>query len=207
MFRGGTYGKKTRSCFTNKKKDYWSNERTFRKKKEEDINIEEITQRAHIAKGSFYTHFKRKEDVISGVALLEYDVVKDFAFQSSDNIYEQTSAYLKKSVEIIEKNTLQVAQQWIKSVSAPLENENSGIKKYQFDKENILNLLIQAQNRHELNENAPVQVMAEMIMDNYYGAVVTWCINKGKECTLIESVEHYCLYGLKPMINIYKERL
>ena len=113
-----------------------------------------ITQRAHIAKGSFYTHFKSKEDVISEVALLEYDVVKDFAFQSSDNIYEQISAYLKKSVEIIEKNTLQVAQQWIKSVSDPLENENSGIKKYQFDKENILNLLIQAQNRQELNENA-----------------------------------------------------
>ena len=67
--------------------------------------------------------------------------------------------------------------------------------------------MIQAQNRQELNENAPVQVMAEMIMDNYYGTVVTWCINKGKERTLIESVEHYCLYGLKPMINIYKERL
>lgn len=154
MFRGGTYGKKTRCSFTNKKKDYRGNERTFRRKKVEDINIEEITQRAHIAKGSFYTHFKSKEDVISEVALLEYDVVKDFAFQSSDNIYEQISAYLKKSVEIIEKNTLQVAQQWIKSVSDPLENENSGIKKYQFDKENILNLLIQAQNRQELNENA-----------------------------------------------------
>lgn len=203
----GHMGKRQDAALQTRKKIIEAMKELLEEKKVEDINIEEITQRAHIAKGSFYTHFKSKEDVISGVALLEYDVVKDFAFQSSDNIYEQTSAYLKKSVEIIEKNTLQVAQQWIKSVSAPLENENSGIKKYQFDKENILNLLIQAQNRQELNENAPVQVMAEMIMDNYYGAVVTWCINKGKERTLIESVEHYCLYGLKPMINIYKERL
>ena len=141
------------------------------------------------------------------IALAEYEKAKMTALKDMSDVYEQISYYLIESAKIIQRNTLELAQQWIKSVWAPLENENSGIKKYQFDKENILNLLIQAQNRHELNENAPVQVMAEMIMDNYYGAVVTWCINKGKECTLIESVEHYCLYGLKPMINIYKERL
>ena len=46
--------------------------------------------------------------------------------------------------------------------------------------------------------------MTEMIMDNYYGAVVTWCINKGKERSLVESIDHYCRYGLKPIIDIYK---
>ena len=51
----------------------------------------------------------------------------------------------------------------------------------------------------------PIKVITEMIMDNYYGAVVTWCINKGKERTLVESIEHYCFYGLKPIIDIYKE--
>ncbi|MBS6115695.1 TetR/AcrR family transcriptional regulator [Thomasclavelia spiroformis] len=198
-------GKRQEAALQTRKKIIEVVKELLEEKKAEDINIEDITKRAHIAKGSFYTHFKRKEDVISEVALLEYDVVKDFVFQSSDNVYQQICSYLKKSVEIIEKNTLQVAQQWIKSVSAPLEEENSGVRKYQFDKENILNLLIQAQERHELNESMPVEVITEMIMDNYYGAVVTWCINKGKERTLVESIEHYCLYGLKPIIDIYKE--
>ena len=64
--------------------------------------------------------------------------------------------------------------------------------------------MIQAQNRQELNENAPVKVMTEMIMDNYYGAVVTWCINKGKERSLVVCIDHYCRYGIKPIIDIYR---
>lgn len=198
-------GKRQEAAMQTRKKIIEAVKELLEEKKIEDINIEDITNKAMIAKGSFYTHFKRKEDVVSEIALLEYDVVKDFAFHSSDNVYEQICSYLKKSVEIIEKNTLQVAQQWIKSVSAPLENENSGIKKYKFDKENILNLFIEAKKRHELKEDAPIDVMTEIIMDNYYGAVVTWCINKGQERTLIESIDHYCLYGLKTMIEIYIE--
>ena len=56
----------------------------------------------------------------------EYEIIKDWVSISSDDVYEQISNYLKQSVEIIEKNTLQVAQQWVKSVSAPLENEVQG---------------------------------------------------------------------------------
>ena len=95
-------------------------------KKAEDINIEEITTKAQIAKGSFYTHFKRKEDAISAIALSEYEVIKDLAANLSGSVYDQISYYLKQSVMIIEKNTLQVAQQWMKSVTAPLENEDTG---------------------------------------------------------------------------------
>ncbi len=72
-------------------------------KKAEDINIEEITKRARVAKGSFYTHFKRKEDVVSEVALLEYSVVKMLLFILLIDVYARLCEFFKELVEIIEK--------------------------------------------------------------------------------------------------------
>lgn len=173
-------------------------------KKAEDINIEEITTKAQIAKGSFYTHFKRKEDAISAIALSEYEVIKDFAANLSGSVYDQISYYLKQSVMIIEKNTLQVAQQWMKSVTAPLENEDTGTTKYHYDQEAIKEILMEAINSKELKDTLPVDIIINIIIDNYYGAVATWCINGGQERSLIASIENYCEYSLKPLIDIYK---
>lgn len=198
-------GKRQEAALETKRKIIEVVKEMLKEKKIEDINIEDITNQAHIAKGSFYTHFKRKEDVISELAMSEYEIIKDWVSISSDDVYEQISNYLKQSVEIIEKNTLQVAQQWVKSVSAPLENESAGIRKYQYDRDNITDLLKKAVEIHQLDEKTPVSILAQMIVDNYYGAVMTWCMNKGQERTLYESIEHYCLYGLKPVIEIYKK--
>lgn len=134
-------GKRQEAALETKHKIVQAVKELMEEKSVEEMNIEEITTRAGVAKGSFYTHFKRKEDVVSEIALLEYDVVKNIVIHSSQDVYSQLSEFKKKSVAIIEKGTLQVAQQWIKSVSAPLEEEKSGIRKYQFDRETIMSLL------------------------------------------------------------------
>ena len=54
-------GKRQDAALQTRKKIIEAMKELLDEKKAEEINIEEITQRAHIAKGSFYTHFKRKE--------------------------------------------------------------------------------------------------------------------------------------------------
>ena len=191
-------GKRQEAALETKKKIIEATKNLLSQKSIEDINIEDITTKAKIAKGSFYTHFKRKEDVISSIALAEYEKAKMTALKDMSDVYEQISYYLIESAKIIQRNTLELAQQWIKSVSAPLEGENAGQIKYQFDRQNIIEFL------HRL-DNAPIDIMADMIMDNYYGAVTTWCINKGEERSLVESIEHYCQYGLKVLISFYQK--
>lgn len=169
-----------------------------------EISIEDITTRAGVAKGSFYTYFKRKEDAACCAALDKYDSVKKKSLNASDGIERNLCTYLKGSAEIIEKHTLQSAQAWMKSVTDPVDNERRGIEKYDFDRDNLLELLNGAVSRKELAKNTPAETLAEIIMNAYYGAVAVWCITGGA-VDLAESMEHFCGYGLKKIIEQYKE--
>lgn len=166
-------------------------------KSADSINIEDITTAANVAKGTFYTYFKRKEDAISAIAMEQYNIVRSESLNTASSAYSGVSMYLRRSAEIIEQNTLQVAQQWMKSVSAPLENENMGMDKYNFDSESIMNIL------SKFIEEAPAEVLTREIMASYYGAVVVWCITRG-EIGLSDSIESYCENGLRASLEKYE---
>ena len=60
----------------------------LQERRADEINIEAITARANVAKGTFYTHFKRKEDVISVIAMDCYNVVWDEIVRSESGTCE-----------------------------------------------------------------------------------------------------------------------
>lgn len=177
----------------------------LQEKEADRIGIEEVTIRAGVAKGTFYTYFKRKEDVISVIAMECYQVVRKNALQFSGGVYEQLCRYLRDSAKIIKKNTLQIAQNWIKSVAAPLPEEQGGIDKYRFDYDNIMEMVKRAVERGELRSDTPCALMTRNIMNSYYGAVLSWCITKG-ETDLIENIDNYCLHELKLLIENHKNK-
>ena len=86
-------GKRQEAALETKHKIVQAVKELMEEKSVEEMNIEEITTRAGVAKGSFYTHFKRKEDVVSEIALLEYDVVKNIVIHSSQDVYSQLSEF------------------------------------------------------------------------------------------------------------------
>lgn len=177
----------------------------LREKAADHINIEEITSTAGVAKGSFYTYFKRKEDLISEIAMEEYRGLEELALHQSSDVYEQLCIYLNKSVQIIQKNTLQIAQQWMKSVVAPLQEERSGMAKYHFDLAGITNILADAVHTGTLREDTPVSLLARDIVNAYYGAVAVWCINSGTDGDLVSSMAHFCRCSLLPVIDSYRK--
>lgn len=173
-------------------------------KKADSISIEEITEKAGIAKGSFYTHFRRKEDVISVITMQRYEEMMKNISDLKGNIFEQIRKYLICSSEIIEEMTLQVAQNWMKSVVSPIEGEHSGKDKYKYDYDNIFHLLENGVKSGELSEDTPTDTLCIIIMNNYYGAVANWCITDGEK-QLAESIKEFCEYGLKSILNEYKK--
>lgn len=173
-------------------------------KSADSISIEEITTRAGIAKGSFYTYFKRKEDVISVIAFEQYDVIKETVNNSTNCVVTQISLYLKESAKIIEGNTLQIAQNWMKSVTAPLESEKGGVNKYNYDRDNISTVLKRAVDNNQLNTDTPIDEITECIMNVYYGAVAAWCITNGN-VSLIKGIEDFCDIALKAILADYLE--
>lgn len=176
----------------------------LQEKKADSINIEDITTKAGIAKGSFYTHFKRKEDVISVIAMEQYGAMMENILALSGNTYDRLCEYLRCSAKIIDENTLQIAQNWMKSVTAPIDDEHGGVDKYRYDFDNILHLLKKGVEKGELAENTPTDALTEIIMNAYYGAVANWCITGGEK-GLVTGIDNFCEYGLKTMIEEFKE--
>lgn len=172
----------------------------------ECINIEEITKKAGVSKGSFYTYFTRKEDLISEIALDEYNTVTDRVanLPADCGVHERLTTYLVTSVEIIEKNSLEVAQQWMKNVVSPLEGTACGTRKYRFDFGNIRRILQNAVLRGELPQDTPVDILTTGVMDSYYGSVAVWCIRRGAAGSLIKNMETYCSHLLKKILRQYQ---
>lgn len=197
-------GKRQEAALETKRKIIVAVNELLEEKSLKEISIEDITTKAGVAKGSFYTYFKRKEDAACCSALDKYASVKKDALRASDGIYLNLCTYLKGSAKIIEKYTLQTAQAWMKSVTDPLADERRGVEKYSFDRENILELLNGAVKRKELAENTPIETLTVIIMNAYYGAVAVWCITSG-EVALRDSMERFCQYGLKSVLENYKE--
>lgn len=174
----------------------------LRQRRADEINIEDITQRAGVAKGTFYTHFKRKEDVISVLAMECYTLLLDDVLSSAAGTFAKLRRYLVHSARIIEKNTLQIAQNWAKSVAAPIAGELCGVEKYNFDRENILNLLKSGAASGELLPDTPCEALADGIMEGYYGAVFVWCLTSG-ETPLERALESFCETILQPILARY----
>lgn len=175
----------------------------LQEKNADSINIEDITTRACIGKGSFYTHFKRKEDVISVIAMEQYNAMTENVLALTGNVYERLCEYLQCSAKIIDEMTLQVAQNWMKSVTAPIADEHGGMDKYSYDYDNIRRLITDGVERGELISDIPTDTVAEIIMDAYYGAVANWCIT-GSAKDLVTGIENFCKYGLKAILEQYQ---
>ena len=177
----------------------------LQEKNANDINIEEITQRAGVAKGSFYTHFKRKEDVISVVAMDCYNTIRESVLRSSGEVCKQIGGYLLESAKVIERTTLQIAQNWMKSVAAPLPGETGGMEKYHFDMDNLLEMLHRAVQSGQLRTDTPCEQLAQSIMNSYYGAVAIWCITSG-EADLIQNIGNFCAQGLPVLLRTHETK-
>lgn len=196
-------GKRQEAALETRKKIIETMKQLLQEKGAEHINIEEITTRAGIAKGSFYTHFKRKEDVVSVIALEQYDIIRQNALKLSGGIYEKLCDYLRLSICAIHENTLQIAQNWMKSVAAPIEGERGGIDKYCFDYSSIKEMLEEAVHRGELKDDTLAEMLTKQILHSYYGAVICWCITNGED-SLTESMEDFCRYELKEMLEKFQ---
>lgn len=193
-------GKRQEAAFETKRKLLEAAKSLLHEKKASDIAIEEITSRAGVAKGSFYTHFKRKEDAICCAALDKYSEIKKETLSSSDGIYKNLCSYLNRSVSIIDEYTLTMAQGWMQSATAPIEQCSPGLSKYNFDCENVSTVLKNAVQNGELINDTPINELTNIIINEYYGTVAVWCITSGN-VSLTESMRHFCEHGLKSILD------
>ncbi|MGJ9457823.1 TetR/AcrR family transcriptional regulator [Oceanobacillus sp. CF4.6] len=159
--------------------------RLFKEKGFENVHIEEITEMAGTSKGSFYTYFKSKDDVIiehynqiddvyeevsnhlSNVALKEqiYKVLHA-GFQFCDDIgYEFLSIVLSSQLSKNEKESLVI---------------NKDRRLYKI----MINIFQQAEQSGQFSPKKPIGYYVQSILTYYRGLYLDFCLLKDPELKL-----------------------
>ncbi|MDO4549776.1 MAG: TetR/AcrR family transcriptional regulator [Planctomycetia bacterium] len=179
--------------------------KALKKEKEyRDIRIEEITEKAAVAKGTFYVYFKRKEDLIAAAAYDRFDVFKQESLEERGGIETRIGSFLQKSAEFIEDDSLDMAQQWLRSGVAPLEEDSLVSEKLQYDLGVIEEYIRHAIAASVLCKSTPIEELALQIVSQYYGTLCLWCVSCGK-ISMKQLIGTFCSQHLAKLFEEYRQ--
>ncbi len=155
-----------------------------------NTSVDEIVSRAGVSKGSFYVYFKRKEDIASELAFLPFEELIQSLDVSSISALERLKRFLMESVQLIEKQGLSMCQEWMKSAVSPMSDNTPGMAKLDLDRNHVLTTLQLAKQNQEIENNAPLEPLADEIMAQYYGAVTLWSLTNGRY-PMVKQIEEF----------------
>lgn len=173
----------------------------------DSINVEDITKKAGVAKGTFYTYFKRKEDIVLEISRFPFSEINNELMQMKDaDIIKKLTHYFYRFMECVEYAGIHICRQWIRDVINPnIVSSNKDNKKWFYDFEMLKNILKNAVKNNELKENTPVELLTHIIISELYGMMTCWCMSDGKFEPL-DWTDRFCEVQLKAVFDKYIRR-
>ena len=169
----------------------------------DNVTVDDITAEAGVSKGSFYTYFKRKEDVVGEIAHANFDAMRERSKELEGDVSDKISAFLSESMKYIVKSGLKLSQQWVKcGMDTELTTDVSN--KFAYDMGVIREILDAASQSGELSPETPVEKLCQLITVEYYGAVACWCLTDGA-LDPVALLEDYCAIQLKRSLVPYEK--
>ena len=145
------------------------------------INVEEITRAANVSKGTFYTYFKRKEDIVLEISRAPFrESVDEISRMEGMSIVSSLSYYMERFVSHFQRFGINVCRQWTKEVLNP-RNASDGVDgaKWLYDLGELKKLLQEAIERGELAAETPLETLAHIFLSELYGLMTSWCMSDG----------------------------
>ena len=147
----------------------------------EAINVEEITKKAGVAKGTFYSHFNRKEDIVIEISRSPFrELDNKLKEMQGVNFLEKITYYFKNFMILVESFNINICREWIKDVINPsLVPDTKDGKKWFYDIEMLKNILLDAIKNNELKQETPIELFSNLLISELYGMTVCWCMSDG----------------------------
>ena len=173
----------------------------------ENVSIEEIAKEAEVSTGSFYTYFKKKEDVIEELNQLSFYHLSEITNEMKDKgLDDRLKYYCRQFLAEIERVGIEICRQWIRNNITPVNMEISGKEttKYNHDYLAMKSLLEEGISRGELAADTPVDEMALYINAQLYGLMVAWCMT---DASVVGSdrTDAFCETVMKPALMPYRK--
>ena len=171
----------------------------------ENVSVEDIAKAAGVATGSFYTYFKRKEDVVQELNKTDFYRLAEIVNQMPDkSISEKLEYYCREFMKSIERAGIEICRQWIRNnvAATPMCGE-ADITKYQYDYQAMQSVLNEAVRQGQLKAETPVDELALYINSQLYGLMNAWVMSNG---TVVGSKEiaGFCRLMLDKSIEEYR---
>lgn len=169
-----------------------------------EINVEEITQRAGVAKGTFYTYFKRKEDIVLESCREPFaEIAQEFEQMKNIPLPEKLARYFHRFMECVEYCGINTCRSWIRDVIDPnVTPNNKDNKKWVYDFQMLKGILELSIQREELKKSTPVELLTHLIISQLYGMMTCWCMSDGKFEPL-DWTDKFCEIQLKSVLEDY----
>ena len=143
-----------------------------------NTSVEEITKACGVSNGTFYTYFKRKEDIVFALGDYVYQELYEQAMAYGAGITECLVFYMTRFAEYTEKSSLKLCQEWVRNAVDP-DISPEGKTKLCVDIAAIRGLLDNAVQKGELKNDTPVELLTETFTDVLYGQMLCWDISGG----------------------------
>ena len=143
------------------------------------INVEDITKKAGVAKGTFYVYFKHKEDIVMEISRTPFgEIAEELEQMENAELFDKLRHYFHRFMEQVEFCGIQVCREWIRNVIDPNNvPETMDSRKWFYDYEMLESIL---KNAKELKEDTPIELLTHIIISELYGMMLCWCMSDGK---------------------------
>lgn len=168
-----------------------------------NTSIEEITNACGVANGTFYTYFKRKEDVIFALSREMYREILAKALAYDGTFMERLVFYMVSFSGYIEKSSLKLCQEWVRNTVDPDLVANPDDKnKLPQDLAAVKGLIESGIERGELRPDTPAEILAHTLIDVLYGEMLCWDMSGGAY-SFEERTQEFCDTFLGAIIKPY----
>lgn len=194
-------GTRQESALATRKKLIETSNRLISEKGFDAVSVEDITNACGVAKGTFYTYFKRKEDVVQELSFVKFSEIADHVREMDGTFFDKLSYYAVHFSACIEESGVKLAQQWTKNVIDPnSQNESNRFSKLAFDIKTLTLIFENSIENGELSENIPANDFVDFLIAQLYGQMVCWCMSDGVY-SLSERTDRFCRFSLMRLLD------
>lgn len=166
-----------------------------------NTSIDEITEACGVSKGTFYTYFKRKEDIVYELSEKMFDEILANAQKCEGAISEKLENYMIHFSRYIERGSLKLTQEWIKNV-VDSDLSDVGTNKLKKDLSAVKDLIQSGIENKELRPDTPVETLSDTINDLLYGQMLCWAFSGGAY-SFEERTQIFCKTYLNTLLKQY----
>lgn len=168
----------------------------------DNVSVDDITKLAGVAKGSYYVHFKKKEDIVGEIGCMEFRYInEEISDMKSINIVEKLEYYFKRYKDGVMDLGVEISKCW-------LQNNLNCRCKLEYDFNSISSIIRIAVEKKELKEDTNISSLTYKIISILYGLMLIWIMADGS-FNLDENIDNINIKELlfPCLVEVQNERI